>query len=560
MWAWDEREAKDRPGYKTWNEPDRVVWITGKGVQGMREWIEQAQRGDADAWGEIVRRFGGMAQAVAYELLRDPYLAEDAVQEAFVEAYKEIGKLHEPEAFPGWFKRIVQRKCYRLLRRKKHGTVPLDETGELVSPDRSPAELAIRKEQMSRLYETTAALSAPLRIAVNLFYFHGLSLHEVSEQLNTPVPTLKKRLFDARRRLKRSLLPVTDITTVFHELYEGGRGMLHLVNGDHAADQLREAGIPGEIFVWREVYPFGPVYPDLTDQDLRMIRAWYLQERLGVPASEYLRYSEEQDRLLAKLSSYEEVVLWFEHDLFDQTMLCQLLDRLSRLDLGKAKLSLLCIGEYPGIEHFRGLGQLSGPQLATLSGTWQAVSGEELRLGSRLWQAYAAAEPGPLQSLLDENTSALPYAREAFLAHLAQYPSLTNGLGAVEQAVLEWVRDGVSDPRELFQLVCEQYPLLGMGDLAFRDLLTALSAGPQPLLTFTGRPPAAAYAQQEGTDPWGEGAAALTELGQEVLAGRSDRVAECGIDAWFGGVQLQGRTVAWRWDVDRGRLSGPVRG
>ncbi len=108
----------------------------------MREWIVSAQRGDPDAFGQLVLRFKDMAFAVAYDRLRDPHLAEDAVQEAFTEAYLHLPKLVEPSAFPGWLKRIVIRQCNRIMRRKSHRLVSFDSYAHVAEAGRTPDEIA----------------------------------------------------------------------------------------------------------------------------------------------------------------------------------------------------------------------------------------------------------------------------------------------------------------------------------------------------------------------------------------------------------------------------------
>lgn len=97
----------------------------------MRQWIEEARLGDQIAWGRIVKYFGGMAFSVAYGKLGDWGQAEDAVQEAFAEAFANLAKLKDADAFPGWFKTIIERQCHRLLRRKRHSTMPMDEASAM---------------------------------------------------------------------------------------------------------------------------------------------------------------------------------------------------------------------------------------------------------------------------------------------------------------------------------------------------------------------------------------------------------------------------------------------
>ena len=112
----------------------------------MIQWIEEARRGSAEAQESLVRHFTGMALAVAYDKLQDSHLAEDAVQEAFTEAFANLHKLQDPRRFPGWFKVIVERQCYRDLRRKQLQTFPLHEV-ELPAGEQRSLELVVERER-----------------------------------------------------------------------------------------------------------------------------------------------------------------------------------------------------------------------------------------------------------------------------------------------------------------------------------------------------------------------------------------------------------------------------
>ncbi|GLI05010.1 hypothetical protein YDYSG_10400 [Paenibacillus tyrfis] len=518
----------------------------------MLHWVERAKQGDREAFDLIVRRFEAMAYAVAYERLRDSYLAEDAVQEAFAEAFVHLHKLKDAEAFPGWFKTIVIRQCHRFVRRKRHPTVPFDQLTQTIGRQPSVPEIVEKRELHQLLYDSIAALSSNLRVAVQLFYFQGYALQEISAYLGTSVPVLKKRLFDARAKLKGTL-PVADFVSVFHQLYEGGKRMLHIVNGDIVAEKLRQGVVQGDILVWREVYPEGPVFTDPAEAANRSVRARYLEQAMGIPSAEFIRISEEQEKVRANFRNYEEIVLWFEHDLFDQTMLCCLLHWFAQQSLGATKLSLLCIGAFPGIELFRGLGQLSVNQMATLSGTWQTVGKEQLELGAIVWEAYCAPEPGKLVQLLEAgDNSALPYVHDAFRLHLSRFPSIRNGLGIVEQTTLEMVRDGMTSPLDLFGHMGNKFHGLGMGDLQYWHRLAKLSQGSHPLLKLEGLNAFPGYKDQ--TLSFRHSTVALTETGRRVLDGEADWIALNGIDEWYGGVHLQGRSIPWRWDASRSTL------
>lgn len=513
--------------------------------------IEEAVQGNSEAFGEIMRHFRGMAFAVSYDMLKDVHLAEDAVQEAFIEAYLNLAKLQEPASFPGWFKTIVVRQCQRVLRRKHHTLTTLNEAVAIPHSSISIDEMAERREGEQGLRKMVEVLPANLRVPLQLFYFYGYSLQEISGYLGTPVPVLKKRLFDGRRKLKGAL-PVIDVAAMFNLLDDGGRKMLHIVNGDVVGDMLKQGVVQGDVLVWREIYSAGPIFVNPSGENERGIRAGVLEHTLGIPAEKYLSGCEEQEEKLRGFKRYDEVVLWFEHDLFDQSMLAYLLHWLKTQKPGRVKLSLLCIGEFPGIELFHGLGQLTPAQLKSLSGTWRNIGKEELELGSVLWQAYASSCPLELAECLEQNrealaSSAFPFAYEAFRAHLSRLPSVENGLGIVEQTTLEALQKGAKTIVELFRRVTDTLHVLGMGDLEYFRYLYALVQGEHPLVTIDGAVP-----DFRQIPDLLHRQASLTTLGEQVLAGAADRITIQGIDQWFGGLHLQGHHVPWRWDKAAG--------
>lgn len=107
--------------------------------------------------------------------------------------------------------------------------------------------------------------------------------------------------------------------------------ILHLTNGDSARVLMERAGIPGTVIVWREVLHDGPVPAGLSAAELREVRAEFIEGQGYVSSEEALRDLALRDRCLEEASERDELVLWFEHDLFDQLQLLQILDRLCEL-------------------------------------------------------------------------------------------------------------------------------------------------------------------------------------------------------------------------------------
>ena len=168
--------------------------------------VQRTLRGDVVAYGDLVRRFQDMAVGYAYTLLGDFHLAEDAAQEAFLQAYLDLGRLKEPAAFPGWFRRIVFKYCDRMMRRKQGDWVGLDGVGGLVSDGSDPAVLYEQKETEDRVAFAIQSLPEHQRLVVNLFYMGAFSHNEIADFLQVPVQTVKNRLYASRKRLKKELV------------------------------------------------------------------------------------------------------------------------------------------------------------------------------------------------------------------------------------------------------------------------------------------------------------------------------------------------------------------
>ncbi len=158
------------------------------------------------AFGEIVGRFQDLAFACAYAILGDFQLAEDAAQEAFVCAWRNLEQLRQAEAFPGWFKRIVLSQCNRLTRGKRLPTVALEAAAELPANGADPSIAFEEKERREQVLTAVRALPEPERLATTLFYIGDYSQNEIAAFLEVPVTTVKKRLFNARQKLREGML------------------------------------------------------------------------------------------------------------------------------------------------------------------------------------------------------------------------------------------------------------------------------------------------------------------------------------------------------------------
>jgi RNA polymerase sigma factor (sigma-70 family) len=159
-----------------------------------------------EAFCELVRMFQDMAYACGYAALGDFCLAEDAAQEAFISAWQKLNQLRQPEAFPGWFRRIVLTECNRLTRGQRLQTVLLNEGMNLHATHPDPQSAIEKDEQTKAAFAAIKKLSLNERMVVILFYVNEHSHSEISAFLNVPLTTVAKRLYSARVRLRSMMM------------------------------------------------------------------------------------------------------------------------------------------------------------------------------------------------------------------------------------------------------------------------------------------------------------------------------------------------------------------
>ena len=170
----------------------------------LRSLVLLAAARKPDAFEELVRRYRPMALGYAWSRLGDWQEAEDAVQNAFIAAWRSLDQIRDPERFPGWLRRVVHSQCERLRRAPQVPTVELDDIAHAPSPDTGPRDRAARLEQAVR------SLPDGLRNVVTLFYYGERSMREVGRFLGLRESTVKRRLYEGRQKLRETLAHADD--------------------------------------------------------------------------------------------------------------------------------------------------------------------------------------------------------------------------------------------------------------------------------------------------------------------------------------------------------------
>jgi len=324
--------------------------------------------------------------------------------------------------------------------------------------------------------------------------------------------------------------------------------MLHVTNGSVALSRLHDLGVPGRIVPWDDVLHEGPVPAGLSHAALRRVRAEFLAIDWG-DAAEIERSLAARDAALAEATAGDEIVLWFEHDLYDQLHVLQVLAQLASIRPPRpgARVTAILADDY--------LAAQSDEQLAAWFAARRPLGPEQWDAAADAWTRFRAPEPTGLAGFA--HPGAWPSLRTSVRRHLQQFPSAHDGLSRTERQTLAAVAGSPLTVRETFRAAnhaVEQ--AIFMGDAGWWSHIHRLVVAAHPLIRVAGERPSGWHDPDWWRDEPSAPRLELTESGRRVLAGELDHVALNGIDRWLGGVHLVAPPAStgakpdpiWRWN------------
>jgi hypothetical protein len=250
---------------------------------------------------------------------------------------------------------------------------------------------------------------------------------------------------------------------------------LHILNGDATLSGFKNAGLNGDIIFWREVFSQGPLTENL-DATFWKARAAFISETFNVTTDIYLKNIVEE---LGKLNNnYSEINLWFEFDLHCQANMLGVINLLNQqADLNAPVVYLICPDCYPGIEDFRGMGQLDGTQLEYLFDDRIQLAQSDFEIAEEAWKLYVASNIENLKHWLDTTDfwGNLLFLKPALEAHIKRIAVNEQGLNYIEQKLFDIYNSGVTDRSAIYNEFWSTEKIYGMGDAEIDIYLRNLS-------------------------------------------------------------------------------------
>ena len=319
-----------------------------------------------------------------------------------------------------------------------------------------------------------------------------------------------------------------------------GMATLHIRCGSDIGPGLQQAGFTGDFLEYADPFCQGPVRND----------AGWLKERVTFIAHAYgpgsgmgraaiaAKLQRAEEGLRSAAARYERVVLWFEHDPYDQLILARCLAEFA--ERKPLRLELVSPARFPGGVRFIGLGQLPPEALRLLWTGRKPVTAEALAAGRSVWDALRAPDPRLLTTLARQGTACIPQLGRAVRRHCQELPWTQDGLGLTQRLILGLLAEEARTAGQLFRdLTLAREPLPWMPDLIFHDIVTGMRQVASPVFTGSFR----------GEDRhWAREVLAITPLGRTVLAGDVDWLTLSPPARWVGGVLVPASAPCWRWD------------
>lgn len=300
-------------------------------------------------------------------------------------------------------------------------------------------------------------------------------------------------------------------------------GTLHIRCGSDIEPTLREAGFEGSFLDFSDPFCQGPVL-DLPPEGFMVKRQSFISDAYGIPETEVMKQQRLRYARLANACAHDHIVLWFEHDSFDQLILAYLLKHFGSLEQ-RPIIELICIDDYPVEPRFFGLGQLGPDALKGLWGKREVASDDHYRLGAEVWAALIEATPHNLVRIIQRGTPELPMCAPALKRHLQELPARSSGLSLTEELSLKILEtNGVITAAKLYSILMREHePLPYLGDLMYWYDLGRLIAG--------------GAVSQEGADIH-ERTVTLTDIGRACLGGDADWMAYVAEERYVGGIRI----------------------
>ena len=299
---------------------------------------------------------------------------------------------------------------------------------------------------------------------------------------------------------------------------------LHIVSGTTVTQVMKQAKLTGNFLEWQDFLHEGPIPKKFSLEQRSKIRAHFFNKQGYANLNIALRTFEYRNNILKNYQEYKEVILWFEQDLYDQLQLLEILNWLESHPSENVKISFILTDRH--------LAEYSFPEIREALVEKHPIKERHFRLAKKAWSALSDISPHSLFSLLNQETSSLPFLKNTIQRLLEEYPNTMNGLSrTAHQALLTISKGQKRQKQDIFieSQKQEQQPFIA--DIIFWKIL-------DDFIEYK------LIIQKKSNNLY------ITDLGKDVLIGKKNWITIKTIEHWIGGVHLSNDNL-WCWNIQK---------
>lgn len=251
--------------------------------------------------------------------------------------------------------------------------------------------------------------------------------------------------------------------------------ILHITNGDSTTQLLHKLNTSGTVITWREMLSEGKTITDVGSESFWKTRFDFLHNSYKVTKKTFIDLTLKEYRNLCKQKQQDEIVLWFEHDLFCQINMLAVISWLKRFRKDR-KISLVQADKVSKSGKLKGLSELTENQLNKSYNNRIELSLDDIEYADYIWQLYCSDSPLRLETVHKFNPmSPFVYLEKAVKAHLLRFPSIDNGLNKVENHILATAAESdFKNKKQLITNLIKNQEVYGFGDVQYLHKLDEL--------------------------------------------------------------------------------------
>lgn len=243
--------------------------------------------------------------------------------------------------------------------------------------------------------------------------------------------------------------------------------ILHITNGDVTTHLLKKLGYKGEIITWREMLCEGKTTTDVGSEGFWKSRFDFFSKQYKITKQQFIDYTLKEFRNLCSQKTQQEIVLWFEYDLFCQVNMLAVISWLKKFR-PDVPVSLVCSGKEDDSGKLYGLSELRKDKLETLFENRVSLSIDDIEYADYIWQLYCSDSPLALQNHTRVTNTQFNYLPQAIAAHIERFPTIKNGLNKIENTILEQVANNeFENKNRLVNKLLVSQGLYGFGDIQY---------------------------------------------------------------------------------------------